>query len=88
MREITDRAFTDFEALMKMVSEENIRQIEKRNIQACTPEEWIMYLGEEYGELCKAISDHESLRGSAGDVIKEAIQTATLALKIAEMYLM
>lgn len=63
-------------------------QVAKWGIQDRSPWEWMTYLTEEIGELAKAISDHEYSRGGQADqVAKEAIQSAVLCLKLAEMYL-
>lgn len=56
-------------------------------VQHRTPFEWLTYAAEELGELAKAISEHEYREGDWRDVVDEAVQVATLALKIAEMYL-
>ena len=42
---------------------------------------------EEIGELAQAIAEYEYRQGSRKHVVMEAIQTATLCLKIAEMYI-
>jgi len=69
------------------IMEENIRQINKWGIQNRTPEEWMLYLTEEVGELAQAISEHKYRNGSREDIIKEATQVTTLAMKILEMNL-
>lgn len=46
---------------------------------------WLTYTTEELGELAEAISEHIYRDGNREHIIKEAIQTATLCLKIAEM---
>ena len=74
-------------ALMSMVEAENQIQLKKWGVQDRTPFEWMTYATEEVGELAQAIAEHHYRGGSANNVVKEAIQTATLALKIAEMYL-
>lgn len=61
-------------------------QVEKWGIQTHSAFEWVTYTTEELGELAKAISECLYRGGSPFDVIKEAVQTATLALKIAEMF--
>lgn len=76
----------DYE-LFDMVSSENIRQRKKWGVQDRTPFEWLTYITEEVGELAEAISEHEYRRGQPSSVVKEAIQAATLCLKVAEMYL-
>ena len=69
-----------------LVCQENHRQIEKWGVQDHDPFEWLGFTLEELGETSEAISEHRFRNGSASDVVKEAIQVATLALKIAEMY--
>lgn len=64
---------------------ESERQIDKWGWQVRTPEEWLMYTTEELGELAEAISEYKYRKGRIEDVIKEAIQVATLALKISAM---
>lgn len=66
---------------------ESDRQIFKWGIQECTPQEWLSYLMEEIGELAQAISEEHYRGGPPSDVVKEAIQAATLTLKIAEAYM-
>jgi NTP pyrophosphatase (non-canonical NTP hydrolase) len=86
--EFTDKCLTDesFVKLKSMIMHENLRQLEKWGVQTHTPFEWLTYATEELGELANAISEFEYREGLVEDVVKEAIQTATLCLKIAEMY--
>ncbi len=86
MREITDGELARIKELFDMVLVENDRQLDKWGVQHHTPFEWLTYAAE-LGELAKAISEHEYREGDWRDVVDEAIQVATLALKIAEMYL-
>ncbi len=72
--------------LEDLVLRENQRQLDKWGVQNRTSEEWLMFATEELGETAKAIGEWEYRGGLAEDVVKEAIQTATLMLKIAEMY--
>lgn len=65
---------------------ENKRQLDKWGRQDRTPFEWLAFVTEELGELSEAISEHHFREGLCESVVKEAIQVATLALKIAEMY--
>lgn len=74
------------DVLIDLVKNESHNQIIKWGLQDRTPFEWMTYLTEEQGELAQAISEQEYRDGSALDVICEAIQVATLSLKIAEMY--
>ncbi len=75
----------NIEILKKAVLKENERQLEKWGVQNVSPFEWMTYLVEEVGELAEAISEAEYRKGTFDDIYKEAIQVATLALKIAEI---
>lgn len=82
----TDQGLESLTALREMVFYENICQLKKWGVQERSPFEWMAYLTEEVGELAQAISDEMVYRdGSHKDIVDEAIQVATLALKIAEM---
>lgn len=70
----------------KAVENENKHQLDKWGVQDHSPFEWLAFTTEELGELANAISEHYYRDGDRQDVAKEAIQVATLALKIAEMY--
>ena len=83
---LTDRKLINPQ-LYNLVGSENDRQLSKWGTQTHTPFEWLTYTTEELGELANAISEHYYRGGNSQEVVKEAIQTATLALKIAEMYL-
>lgn len=72
--------------IMQEVYKESDRQIKKCGIQDRTPEEWLMYLTEEVGELAQAIADHKYGRGQLENVLIEGIQVTTLSMKIIEMY--
>lgn len=84
-----DLCLENLSNLIKLVKLENEKQIEKWGIQDHDPPTWMLILNEEVGELNKAVlkqwvnaGDYRKFRDQ---VIKEAIQVATLALKIAEM---
>ena len=83
---LTDQMFNTSETLFDMLEAENMRQVEKWGVQTHSPFEWLTYTTEELGELAQAISEHYYRNGDILDIVKEAIQVATLALKIAEMY--
>jgi hypothetical protein len=72
--------------IWEAIADENHRQLEKWGIQDHSPEEWLMYATEELGETAKAIGEYKYRGGLVENVVKEAIQTATLMLKIAEMH--
>ena len=85
--QLTDLELAHFSRLVDKVLDEHEHQIDKWGVQTHTPWEWLGYTLEELGELSAAISDHEYRDGKEMFVVKEAIQAATLCLKIAEMYL-
>jgi hypothetical protein len=72
--------------LRKLILDENVSQLGKFGIQDHESIEWMNILTEEHGELAKAINDFWFSDGSAYRVKQEAIQVATLALKIVEMF--
>lgn len=73
--------------LVPMVLKENGRQLDKWGIQELHPCTWLTVVAEELGEMSEAILKYEFEGGDSADVVKEAIQTATVSLKIAEMFL-
>ena len=81
-----DLCFKEMDFVRK-VWDEHHNQLNKWGVQIHTPFEWLAYTTEELGELAKAICEFEYRDGSSRDIAKEAIQVATLALKIAEMYI-
>lgn len=80
-----DVCFKTINELIDNMKHENARQIDKWGIQEHTLFEWLAYTTEEIGELSKAISEYVYRKGTLIDIFDEAIQTATLSLKIAEM---
>jgi len=84
---LTDNCFKKFDRLMRMVKDEHNNQVRKWGIQTHTPFEWLTYTTEELGSLAKAIGEYEYRDGTKNKIISEAIQVATLSLKIAEMYM-
>jgi NTP pyrophosphatase (non-canonical NTP hydrolase) len=83
---MVDLLLKNKEWLVEQVENENIRQLKKWGVQDRSPFEWLTFLMEEVGELASEISELEYRNGNHREVIAEAIQVATLALKIAEMY--
>lgn len=83
----TDPEIRPDDLLFRGVVSESQRQVSKWGIQTHTPAEWFLILGEEFGELgqelCRAHFDNETRM----NLYKEALQVATLALKIAAMSL-
>lgn len=70
----------------EMIAEENHAQIEKWGVQNHHPYAWLAFLTEEVGELAEAMTEADFRGGRKQDVVKEAIQVATLSMKIAEMF--
>ncbi len=85
MNQYTDRNLLNKEKLFNDIVQEHHRQIQKWGVQTHSLFEWQNYTTEELGELAKSISEHEYRNGNWEDIYKEAIQVATLSLKIAEM---
>ena len=81
-----DLTLINKEWLFEQVENENARQLKKWGIQDRSSFEWLAYLTEEVGEVSRAICELEYRSGTHHDVYLEAIQVATLALKIAEMF--
>lgn len=80
-----DNELKKIDLLLAKVQQENVRQVNKWGIQDRSSFEWLTYLTEEVGELAEAISEYEYRGKNTANICKEAIQVATLALKIAEM---
>jgi hypothetical protein len=72
-------------ALRSEIESENHRQLMKWGVQTHTPAEWLLILAEEFGELSKEVCDTNWNLTISPNLREEAIQVATLALKIAEM---
>ena len=84
MRKFADIGL-DNKWIIRNVQQESARQILKWGYQIHTVFEWLTYTTEELGSLAKAISENEYRNGSKEKVVSEAVQVATLALKIAKM---
>lgn len=85
-RKYTDKCLQSNTWITNRVQSENRKQLGKWGVQTHSAFEWLTYTTEELGELAEAIQEHEYRDGSAEQVVNEAIQLATLALKIAEMF--
>jgi len=81
----TDQGLESLRGLVEMVIEEHVRQLAKWGVQEKSPFEWMTNLAEEVGELAQAITEMIHRGGPHRDIVEEAIQAGTLALKIAEM---
>lgn len=85
MNKYTDNGLND-EWILDKVQGKNMRQVQKWGIQTHTAFEWLTYTTEELGELAEAISEYEYNGAPKKNVVEEAIQVATLALKIARVF--
>ena len=85
MMQYTDKQFKHFRDIACIIQEESLSQIQKWGVQTHTLFEWLAYTTEELGELAQAIAENEYRGGAREGIVSEAIQVATLALKIAEM---
>ena len=86
MKKYTDLNLLYISWLIKKVEAESNHQIDKWGIQTHSAFKWLTILTEEVGSLAKAILEHEQQCGTKEKVVSEAIQVATVALKIAEMF--
>jgi NTP pyrophosphatase (non-canonical NTP hydrolase) len=86
MRQYTDLGLTDDLWILKKIINEKSTQLGRWGIQRRSAFEWLTYLAEEVGEVAEAITEYEYREGTKEDVVKEAVQVATLALTIAEMF--
>jgi NTP pyrophosphatase (non-canonical NTP hydrolase) len=86
MKKYIDRCLENNNWIIKKVANEKSNQLIKWGVQFRTSFEWLTYTAEELGELAKAIGEYEYRKGTKEEVVKEAIQVATLALTIAEMF--
>lgn len=67
------------------IDEEDERQLAKWGFQEHNIFEWLAYLTEEIGEVNRAVMEYVYRQGNKKDIEKEAIQVATLAIKIKQM---
>jgi NTP pyrophosphatase (non-canonical NTP hydrolase) len=86
MKEYTDTCLRKDAWILRKIINEKCHQLAKWGIQTHSSFEWLTYTAEELGELAKAIAEFEYRGGEKKEIVKEAIQTATLALTIAEMF--
>lgn len=85
MDELTDCRLQHIDKLIAFVVNEHTNQIKKWGVQTHSLFEWLCYATEELGEMAEAIAEYHYREGDPVNIVEEAIQTATLCLKIAEM---
>ena len=82
-----DKGLKNFDRLARMIIQEHMHQIDKWGTQNHPAFTWLGFATEELGETSEAISKYQFENGEKKQVVYEAIQTATLMLKIAEMFM-
>ncbi len=82
----TDYGLSPSDRVIEQVLNEDLAQLRKWGIQSKTAFEWMNHLTEEVGELARAIAEHHYADGTSREIVREAVQVATLALKIAKMF--
>jgi len=80
---LTDAGLKDTD--FTLIINEDCDQISKWGFQCHDIFQWLAFTTEELGELSEAISEYYFRDGDAKAIVKEATQTATLALKLAVM---
>lgn len=86
MRIYKDSSTIDFDWIIHEIGLEHLRQVRKWGLQERTAFEWMTYILEELGELAEAVSEHEYRGAKKRNIVDEAFQVATLAVKIAALY--
>jgi hypothetical protein len=86
LKQYIDLRLLDNRWIIHKIRHEHANQIAKWGVQTHSAFEWLTYTAEELGSLAKAIGEHEYRGGPKERIVSEAIQVATLALKIAEMF--
>ena len=75
---VKERIFADIDA-------EHQQVLGKWGVQVHEKKWWLIFLFEEFGELAKALAEYNFRQGPIDDVYDEAIQVATLSIKIYRM---
>lgn len=81
----TDLGLHEASRVISEAVDEGKRQERKWGVQTHSPAQWFLILGEEFGELGQAMCAAEFDGKVTSAIHDEAIQVATLALKIADM---
>ena len=72
LKQYTDLKFKNWQHLVLLIGNENLKQIEKWGIQTHSAFEWLTYTAEELGSLAKAISEYEYRNGPKEKIVDEA----------------
>ena len=82
--ELVDRSLS-LENVAMMIGTESQAQYKKHGFQRRRLFEWLAFITEEHGELSQAMSEYLYRDGDLERVAEEAVQVATLAIKVAYM---
>lgn len=82
---LTDGELKNMDHIKTVISTENMRQLLKWGIQTHDSYTWIAIITEELGELAKACLEYDDKKVKLKDIHCEAVQLATLSLKMVEM---
>lgn len=85
-KRLTDQQLENLPVLINRVKKCNEAQV-SFGITIDTPEGWSCTVGASYGRMCDSINAAQNDIGTEEAIINTAIETATLSLKMAEMYL-
>jgi len=72
-------------SIFDLVAGEDNAQLDKWGYQTHDIFKWMAFITEEVGEMAKAISEYTFRDGTSKEIEREAVQVATLALKVAHM---
>ena len=81
---LTEKKTVNQYTVFKSVCNERKRQFDKWGIQSHTIPDWLMILGEEFGETCKAGNEVYFRQSPIMNLRKELVQTAAVAFAIIE----
>lgn len=79
-----EQAYEGIPRVLNEVKRERERQIEKWGTQTHTPLEWYPRLGEEFGEVGKALAEGEIKEFDVANYREECIHTAAVALAMVQ----
>jgi hypothetical protein len=72
------------DSIFDEIAQERSRQQEKWGVQTHSISEWLMILGEEFGEACKSGNETYFRDNPLGNLRKELVQTIAVATAIIE----
>lgn len=84
MRILTEKCETNMHKILRSVLRERVRQTTKWGIQSHSIPDWMMILGEEFGEACKAANECHFRNKPLADLRKEIVQTVAVGFAIIE----